>query len=86
MAVTIPSGWTTASSCMTSGDVWHWDDGATDVDVLGPPAETATCYPPDYTPTLGFAYAADSCPDGFTAACATDYYSTSRSTVCCPSG
>ncbi|KAG8158511.1 hypothetical protein KVR01_011633 [Diaporthe batatas] len=82
---TIPAGWKPASSgCQDRGDNWVWADSVWGMAVLGSPDQTSSCYPPDFTPTLGHLYTASSCPNGFTPACTTNYYSSSWSTLCCP--
>ncbi|KAG6355458.1 hypothetical protein INS49_003420 [Diaporthe citri] len=84
MSLTVPAGWTQSSGCLPSGDLWGWavSEGFY-ADMFGGPTVTSSCYPPSYQPTSGVVYATDSCPDGFSRACATST-GVSSFTVCCP--
>ncbi|KAJ4396677.1 hypothetical protein N0V93_000898 [Gnomoniopsis smithogilvyi] len=89
MSITIPAEWTQPTGCLGSTDVWYWtiiSEGTFWGDILGAPTESITCYPPSYTPTIGPAYTAASCPNGFTSGGSANAYSGLWSTVCCPSG
>lgn len=85
-SATIPPGWSPAASCQNISDIWIWTDTNFGMGILGPPDQSSSCNPPDFTPTLGQLYTAEKCPDGFTPACTTNYYSNSWSTLCCPTG
>lgn len=86
MALTIPTGWTQSSGCLTSGDQWGWAsaDPTYYMDMLGGPDERFKCYPPGYQPTSGLAYAADTCPDAFTSAGILALNNVNLLTICCP--
>lgn len=86
MSLTLPAAWTQPSGCLASTDVWYWTvvNETFYGDILGAPTATVDCYPPSYTPTIGPAYTAASCPDGFSSAGSANVFSGSWSTVCCP--